>query len=84
MEYFVGLSLALVLCAAVAARDTDRERVFDPSVATTVASCCLASAVVGRSPQVMVSQALIAAVLMALLMPARALRDPAQRSFSLR
>jgi hypothetical protein len=62
MEYIVGLTLALVFCAAAAALGMDRERVFYPAVVMAVASYYVAFAVNDGSAAVMLSEASIAAV----------------------
>jgi len=61
MEYLVGLTLALLFCAAAAWLRTDRERVFYPAVVMTVASYYLAFAVIDGRPEVMLLEVLIAA-----------------------
>lgn len=62
MEYIVGLSLALVFCAAAAALGMDRERVFYPAVVMAVASYYVAFAVSDGSAELMLSEVSIAAV----------------------
>jgi hypothetical protein len=65
MEYVVGISLALVFCAAAAALGMDRERVFYPAVVMAVASYYLAFAVVDGRNGVMLAEVAIAAVFIA-------------------
>lgn len=62
MEYIVGITLALLLCAATAGLGLDRERAFYPAVAVAVASYYLAFAVVDGRNEVMLSEMAIAAV----------------------
>jgi FtsH-binding integral membrane protein len=62
MEYIVGITLALVFCAAAAALGMDRERVFYPAVVMAVASYYLAFAVIDGRNGVMLSEVAIAAV----------------------
>lgn len=62
MEYIVGLTLALVFCAAAAALGMDRERVFYPAVAMAVASYYLAFAVVDGRGGTMLAEVAIASV----------------------
>ncbi len=62
MEYIVGISLALLFCAAAAGLGMDRERVFYPAVLIAVASYYLAFAVVDSRNEVMLSEVAIAAV----------------------
>jgi len=62
MEYLVGITLALLFCAAAAALGMDRERVFYPAVVMAVASYYLAFAVVDGRGGVMLAEAAIAAV----------------------
>jgi hypothetical protein len=65
MEYIVGITLALIFCAAAAGLGMDRERVFYPAVVMAVASYYLAFAVVDGRDAVMLSEAAIAAVFIA-------------------
>jgi hypothetical protein len=65
MEYIVGISLALIFCAAAAGLGMDRERVFYPAVVMAVASYYLAFAVVDGRGEVMRSEVAIAAVFVA-------------------
>ena len=65
MEYIVGISLALLFCAAAAGLGMDRERVFYPAVLIAVASYYLAFAVVDGRSEVMLSEVAIAAVFIA-------------------
>lgn len=62
MEYFVGITLALLFCGAAAALDMDRERVFYPAVAIAVTSYYLAFAVADGSSEVWLSELAIAAI----------------------
>jgi hypothetical protein len=62
MEYVVGITLALVLCAAAAGLGMDRERVFYPAVVMAVASYYLAFAVADGRGEVMLTEVAIAAV----------------------
>ncbi|MBB4012026.1 hypothetical protein [Niveibacterium umoris] len=62
MEYMVGITLALFLCAAAAGLCMDRERVFYPAVTIAVASYYLAFAVVDGRNEVMLSEVLIASL----------------------
>ena len=65
MDYIVGISLALVFCAAAAGLGMDRERVFYPAVLMAVASYYLAFALVDGRSGVMLSEVAIAAVFIA-------------------
>ena len=65
MEYTVGITLALIFCAAAAGLGMDRERVFYPAVLIAVASYYLAFAVVDGRHEVMLSEVAIAAVFIA-------------------
>ena len=65
MEYIVGISLALLFCAAAAGLGMDRERVFYPAVLIAVASYYLAFAAVDGRSEVMLSEVAIAAVFVA-------------------
>ena len=60
MEYIVGITLALVFCAAAAWLGMDRERAFYPAVAIDVASYYLAFAVVDGRSEVMRSEVVVA------------------------
>ena len=62
MEYIVGITLALLFCAAAAGLGLDRERTFYPAVVMTVASYYLAFAVVDGRGGVMLAEVAIAAV----------------------
>jgi hypothetical protein len=62
MEYIVGITLALLFCAAAAALGMDRERVFYPAVVMAVASYYLAFAVGDGRSGVMLAEVAIAAV----------------------
>lgn len=62
MEYLVGITLAIIFCAAAAGLGMDCERVFYPAVVMTVASYYLAFAVVDGRAEVMRSEVAIAAV----------------------
>jgi hypothetical protein len=62
MEYIVGTTLALFFCAAAAALGMDRDRAFYPAVTIAVASYYLAFAVVDGRSEVMLVEAVIAAV----------------------
>lgn len=65
MEYIVGVTLALLFCAAAAVLGMDRERVFYPAVVMAVASYYLAFAVGDGRGGVMGSEVAIAAVFIA-------------------
>jgi hypothetical protein len=65
MEYLVGITLALLFCAAAAALGMDRERAFYPAVAMAVASYYIAFAVADGRGEVMRSEVAIAAVFIA-------------------
>lgn len=65
MEYIVGITLALLFCAAAAWLGLDRERVFYPAVLMAVASYYLAFAAVDGRNEVMLSESAIAAVFIA-------------------
>jgi hypothetical protein len=65
MEYIVGITLALFVCAAAAGLGMDRERAFYPAVAIAVASYYLAFAVVDGRNEVMLLEVAIAAVFVA-------------------
>jgi hypothetical protein len=65
MEYIVGISLALLFCAAAAGLGMDRERVFYPAVLIAVASYYLAFAAADGRSEVMLSEVAIAAVFIA-------------------
>ena len=65
MEYIVGISLALLFCAAAAGLGMDRERVFYPAVLIAVASYYLAFAVIDGRNEVMLSELAIAAIFIA-------------------
>lgn len=60
MEYLVGITLALLFCAAAAALGMDRERVFYPAVAIAVTSYYLAFAVADGRSEVWLSEVAIA------------------------
>jgi hypothetical protein len=62
MEYIVGITLALFVCAAAAGLGMDRERVFYPAVTMAVASYYLAFAVGDGRGEVMLFEVAIAAV----------------------
>jgi hypothetical protein len=62
MEYIVGITLALIFCAAAAKLGMDRERVFYPAVVMAVASYYLAFGVADGRSGVMLSEVAIAAV----------------------
>jgi hypothetical protein len=62
METIVGISLALIFCAAATRLGMDRERAFYPAVVMAVASYYLAFAVVDGRSGVMLSEVAIAAV----------------------
>lgn len=62
MEYIVGVTLALIFCAAAAGLGMDRERVFYPAVAMAVASYYLAFTVGDGRGEVWLSEAVIASV----------------------
>lgn len=62
MEYIVGLTLALVFCAAAAGLGLDRERAFYPAVTMAVASYYIAFAVVDGRGGIMLAETAIAAV----------------------
>ena len=62
MEYIVGITLALIFCAAAAGLGLDRERAFYPAVVMAVASYYLAFAVVDGGGGVMLAEVAIAAV----------------------
>ena len=65
MEYIVGITLALLFCAAAAGLGMDRERVFYPAVLIAVASYYLAFAVIDGRNEVMLSELAIAAIFIA-------------------
>lgn len=65
MEYGVGITLALVFCAAAAWLGMDRERVFYPAVAMAVASCYLAFTVADGRGEVWLAEVALAAVFIA-------------------
>ena len=65
MEFIVGITLALLFCAAAAGLGMDRERVFYPAVVMAVASYDLAFAVGDGRGAVMGSEVAIAAVFIA-------------------
>lgn len=65
MEYIVGITLALLFCAAAAGLGMDRERAFYPAVLIAVASYYLAFAVVDGRHEIMLSEIAIAAVFIA-------------------
>lgn len=65
MEYIIGITLALFLCAAAAALGMDRERVFYPAVVMAVASYYLAFAAADGRTEVWLSEAAIASVFIA-------------------
>jgi len=65
MEYIVGITLALIFCAAAAGLRMDRERVFFPAVLIAVASYYLAFAVVDGRGDVMMSEVAIAGMFIA-------------------
>jgi hypothetical protein len=65
MELIVGITLALLFCAAAAGLGMDRERVFYPAVVIAVASYYLAFAVIDGRDEVMLSELAIAAVFIA-------------------
>jgi hypothetical protein len=62
MEYLVGFTLALLLCAAAAGLGMDRERVFYPAVAIAVASYYLAFSAGDGRAEVWLTETAIAAV----------------------
>ena len=62
MEYIVGITLALFFCAAAAGLGMDRERVFYPAVAITVASYYLAFSAGDGRAEVWLTEVAIAAV----------------------
>ncbi len=62
MEYLIGITLAVVFCAAAAMLGMDREPAFYPAVAMAVASYYLAFAVVDGRSEVMLLEVLIAAI----------------------
>lgn len=62
MEFLIGITLALLFCAAAAALGMDLERAFYPAVAMAVASYYLAFAAADGRPEVWISEAAIAAV----------------------
>ena len=62
MNIIVGITLALVFCAAASALGMDRERVFYPAVTMAVASYYLAFAVGDGRSEVMLFEVAIAAV----------------------
>jgi hypothetical protein len=62
MEYLVGITLALLFCAAAAGLGMDRERAFYPAVVMAVASYYVAFAVADGRAEVMRSEVAIAAV----------------------
>lgn len=62
MEYIVGITLALIFCAAAAWLGMDRERVFYPAVAIAVTSYYLAFAVTDGRREVWLAEGAIAAV----------------------
>lgn len=61
MEYVVGITLAVLFCAAAAALRLDRERAFYPAVVMAVASYYLAFAVADGRGIVMLAEVVIAA-----------------------
>lgn len=61
MPYIVGITLALLLCAAAAAIGIDRDRAFYPSVLIAVASYYVAFAVGDGRGEIMLVEASIAA-----------------------
>jgi hypothetical protein len=65
MEYIVGITLALLFCAAAAGLGMDRERVFYPAVVMAVASYYLAFAAADGRAEVFVYEGAIAAVFIA-------------------
>ena len=62
MEYIVGITHALLFCAAAAGLGMERERAFYPAVAIAVASYYVAFAVSDGRNEVMLSEVAIAAV----------------------
>lgn len=62
MEYIIGISLALIFCAAAAALGMDRDRVFYPAVAIAVASYYLAFSAGDGRAEVWLTEVAIAAV----------------------
>ena len=62
MEFIVGITLALLFCAAAAGLGMDRDRAFYPAMLIAVASYYLAFAVADGRHEVMLSELAIAAV----------------------
>jgi hypothetical protein len=65
VEYLVGITLALLFCAAAAGLGMDRERVFYPAVVMAVASYYLAFAAADGRSEVWWPEAAITAVFIA-------------------
>jgi hypothetical protein len=61
MEYFVGVGLALAVCAFASFVGFDRDRVFYPTLAVVVATYYILFAVMGNSTRALGLECLIAA-----------------------
>jgi hypothetical protein len=68
MEYFIGLGLAVVVCALAMLLGFDRDRVFYPTLVIVVAHYYILFAVMGSSTRGLVLESLIAAVFFVLAM----------------
>lgn len=66
MEYLIGVGLALAVCAFALLVGFDRDRVFYPTLVAVNATYYILFAVMGRSPQALAWESLIAAVFFAL------------------
>ena len=62
MEFIVGITLALFICAAAAGLSMDRDRVFDPAILMVTATYYVLFAVIDGGREVLWSEMAIAAV----------------------